>query len=295
MCHVRFFAYAPPQPILRFESRLDIFCCLWHLVFFLNMSIEIETFLFSFLLYHGLGHRMQTQGLTQDTLFPFFPAVPAICSSNFTTATFLQWLGEIHGSETNVFFHVFFHIEIIEFPAEKNGATISNVHSIHSHVLLVTRSCQPPETRMGDRNSARTWCSWNRFVCGAFEPLLRIFFWTLWWGIKKGPQHRFYSNPWHMSCVRTYIFGTGVQVVGNIVGDDHVAKIQKWCQNRGHTCKICITNTLKFDEMLWNVYRFVNFLFAQLCQVLEGPEVAEDNFLWGFSGYLRMKFIRFHQ
>ena len=73
MCHVWFFAYAPPQPILRFESRLDIFCCLWHLVtFFVNMSIEIETFLFSFLLYHGLGHRMQTQGLTQDTLFPFF-------------------------------------------------------------------------------------------------------------------------------------------------------------------------------------------------------------------------------
>lgn len=109
MCHVWFFAYAPPQPILRFESRLDIFCCLWHLVtFFVNMSIEIETFLFSFLLYHGLGHRMQTQGLTQDTLFPFFPAVPAICSSNFTTATFLQWLSEIHGSETNVFFHFFF-------------------------------------------------------------------------------------------------------------------------------------------------------------------------------------------
>lgn len=184
------------------------------------------------------------------------------------------------------FFIFFLHIEIIEFPAEKKRCNNFKC----PFACVVTRSCQPPETRMGDRNSARTWCSWNRFVCGAFEPLLRWFFGPCDEASKKG--HSIVSIQIRGTClVFEHIFGTGVQVVGNVVGDDHVAKIQKWCQNRGHTCKICITNTLKFDEMLWNVYRFVNFLFAQLCQVLEGPEVAEDNFLWVFSGYLRMKFI----
>lgn len=122
--HLRSLFYASKVDLTYFVA-CDI---LWPFLWICLLKLKHSCSVFCFIMVWDIECKLKVWHKTRCS--HFFPAVPAICSSNFTTATFLQWLSEIHGSETNVFFHFFFYtLRSLSFQQKKSGATISNVHS----------------------------------------------------------------------------------------------------------------------------------------------------------------------